>query len=215
MDAAVPPGATPADAVQEVREHFRAAGASCRQWFMNPAAAESQTRPLADCLAAGGWTPRTFDVMYRAGQSAARVAETPGLTIIPARASFRHARELAEEAAAESSERQGADADMLHLDDPHWDAAVALLDGRAVARAGVLAVGDVGRVEDVYVGAAHRRRGIGRTMMGRAMEVCARSLFKHVLLRVRPDDAAAVGLCTGFGFRTIGRMIAYEAPAEE
>jgi ribosomal protein S18 acetylase RimI-like enzyme len=151
-------------------------------------------------------------VMYRAGMPAGKGPEAQGLTIIPARASFRHARDLAEEAAGESGGSQEAEAAMLHLDDPHWDAAIALLGGKAVARAGVLAVGDVGRIEHVFVSEAHRRQGIGRTMMGRALEVCTRSLFKHVLLRVRPDDAPAVSLCTGFGFRRVGSMVAYEAP---
>ena len=209
MDAAVAPGTSPADALEEVRQHFVAAGTVCRQWLMNPAAPEARTKPLVEYLRSAGWTERPYEIMYLAEKPGRKVAETPGLTIIPARASFRHARALAEEAAA-SSEARAADADMLHLDDPHWDAAIALLDGRAVARAGVLAVGDVGRIEDVYVTEAQRRRGVGRTMLGRALEVCARSLFKHVLLRVSPGDAPAINLCTGFGFRKIGEMIAYE-----
>lgn len=214
IDAAVPPDASPADVVGEVRKHFEGAGVACRQWLMNPSAPEAQTRPLVEHLTSEGWRPHAYDVMHRAGAPAGRVAEVPGLTIIPARASFRHARELAEEAAAEAGRPQLADASMLHLDDPHWDVMIALRDGKAVARAGVLAVGDVGRIEHLFVGEAHRRQGIGATMLGRVMEVCARSLFKHVMLCVPPGARDAADLYGRFGFRSIGEMVAYHLGEE-
>lgn len=213
VDAALPPGVSPADAADEVRRHFEAAGTTCLRWLLNPAAPEARTRPLADYLVSAGWGPDPYDIMYLAGRPAAPLVEADGLTIIPARASFRHAREIAEEAARERGAPQFADASMMHLDDPHWDAAVALRDGRAVARAGVLAVGDLGRVEHLFVRAADRRQGVGRTMVARALEVCARSLFRHVMLCVSPDDAATIDLYARFGFRTIGRMIAYRPTA--
>jgi ribosomal protein S18 acetylase RimI-like enzyme len=43
------------------------------------------------------------------------------------------------------------------------------------------------------------------------MEICARSLFKHVLLAVRPDNGPAVALHGQFGFRRIGEMVAYRS----
>ena len=172
MDAALPPGVSPAEAVDEVAQHFEAAGTTCLRWLMNPAAPRTRTRPLVDHLVSAGWRADPYDVMYLAGRPAATLAEAAGLTIIPARASFRHAREIAEEAAGERGEPQLADAAMLHLDDPHWDAAVALRDGKAVARAGVLAVGDMGRIEQLFVGAGHRRDDIRCTMVARALEVC-------------------------------------------
>ena len=63
------------------------------------------------------------------------------LRIIPARASFKHARMLHEESAQQWHEPQLAEAAMLHLDDPHYDALIAIKDGAAAAHAGVLAVG--------------------------------------------------------------------------
>jgi ribosomal protein S18 acetylase RimI-like enzyme len=89
---------------------------------------------------------------------------------------------------------------------------IALRDGRAVARAGVLAVGDVGRIEHVFVSEPFRRQGIGRTMMARALEVCARSLFKHVMLCVPPDERPAAELYSRFGFRRIGQIVPYRPP---
>jgi ribosomal-protein-alanine N-acetyltransferase len=98
---------------------------------------------------------------------------------------------------------------MMHLDDPHWDALLALKDGTAVATLGVLAVGEIGRIEQVFVSPEHRRRGIGRTMMSRALEICARSLFKHVFLSCDGDNTPAIALYKELGFTKIGEIVSY------
>jgi ribosomal protein S18 acetylase RimI-like enzyme len=212
IDAAVPAGVTLAEAVEEVGRHFAATGSRCRQWLLNPAAPAERVAPLVQHLVSHGWRPHPYDIMHLGTRPSATRPEAEGLTIIPARASFRHARELAEQAAAASGEPQLADASMLHLDDPHWDVSLALSDGRAVARAGVLAVGEIGRIEHVFVAPDYRRRGIGRTMLGRVLDVCARSLFRHVMLCVPPGDATAVELYQQFGFRKIGQIVPYRQP---
>jgi ribosomal protein S18 acetylase RimI-like enzyme len=101
---------------------------------------------------------------------------------------------------------------MAHLDDPHWDALLALREGTAVAAVGVLAVGDVGTIDELYVAKDHRRQGIGRTMMGRALEICARSLFRNVMLSVPPENEAAQVLYRGLGFRKVGEVMSYRSP---
>jgi ribosomal protein S18 acetylase RimI-like enzyme len=131
------------------------------------------------------------------------------LKIIPSRASFRHARQLAEEGAEVWHEPSLADAAMMHLDDPHWDSLIALRDGEAVAHIAVLAVGEIGRIDDVYVAKGFRRLGIGRTMMSRALEICARSLFKHVMLMVNPTNESAIKLYQSVGFKKVGEVTAY------
>ena len=211
VDAALPHDSTPAQAVEEARLHFEQAGTACRQWLFNPGAPESQMKPLLDFLEDSGWRAHRFDVM-RLGRRQEILPDAPGLTIIPARASFRHAQELAEEEARECGVPQIADASMAHLDDPHWDVAIAVRDGRAVARAGVLAVGEIGRVDHLFVAPPYRLQGIGRTMMNRVLDVCARSLFKHVMLRVRPDEDAAAALSSRLGFHRIGELVAYRPP---
>ena len=206
LDAAVPAGSTPEAAVAEVEAHFSDRGVRCRRWVPNPSAPPEQTRPLVDRLTSSGWALCAYDIMHLSGRPAGVVREVGGLTII------RHARALAEEAAAGWGEPQLAEASIQHLDDPHWDALLALRDGVAVARVGVLAVGEIGRIEHVFVSAGARRQGIGRTMMGRALEICARSLFKHVMLSVQPTNREAIGLYGHFGFRKIGELRAYIFP---
>ena len=214
MDASVPPGTSAEEALAEAEAHFESAGVACRQWVMNPAAPPERVTPLVELLTSRGWRPKPYDIMHLAGRPPGPVREVAGLTIIPARASFRHARQLAEAAAACRGEPQLAEALMLPLDDPHWDLQIALRDGRAVARAGVLAVGEIGRVEHAFVREDSRRQGIGRTMMSRVLETCARSLFRHVMLSVTPDERPAIELYSGLGFRKIGQLVAYRQDAQ-
>ena len=75
-----------------------------------------------------------------------------------------------------------------------------------MASVGVLAVGDIGRIDEVFVGERFRRRGIGKTMMGRALEICARSLFKQVMLSCMTDNVAAQSMYRELGFQKVGEL---------
>jgi ribosomal protein S18 acetylase RimI-like enzyme len=213
IDAAIPEGMSPVDAVAQVDEHFASNGSRCRRWNINPSAPPERTRPLVDHLLSLGWRTLSCDVMYLAGSPTGTIREVGGLKIIPARASYRHARELAGESSKRWNEPQLVEAAILHFEDPHFDALLALKDGEAVAMAGVLAVGEIGRVDEVFVSEKYRRLGIGRTMMSRVLEVCARSLFRHVLLSCLADNAAAVALYGSIGFRRVGTIESY-VPAD-
>lgn len=214
MEAALPPGVSPADAVREVEAHFAAAGVPCWKWAMNHAAPSDRIRPLADHLLGAGWV--TSDDYLMALATPPRVIGLPpapeDLMILPARAAFAQSRQLAAEAASAWNEPQLIDSWMLHLDDPHCDALLALRNGKAVASVTVLAVGDIGRIEQVYVAKDHRRQGIGRLMMLRALEICARSTFRHVLLSVRADNADAIALYASLGFKIVTKMTTYRRP---
>ena len=211
FDATVPEGSTVDAVVEEVESHYASKGTRCLRWVLNPSAQPSCTRPLAEHLLARGYRTDQLDILHLTTRPAAAIREASDLTIIPARASFRHTRALADEAFARRNDPRWAEAEMLHLDDPHWDALLALRDGEAVAHAGVLAVGEIGRIDQVYVGEAFRRQGIGRTMMGRALEICARSMFRHVMICVNPANAPAIALYGQLGFRKVGEMVIYRS----
>ena len=212
MDAALPEGGSSADAVAEVEAHFRSAGTRCSKWMLNPALPPARTVPLAEHLLHSGHVAASEDIMYLAGQPAGAVEEVSGLQIIPARASYRHARLLHEEAARRWNEPQVVEAAMLHLEDPQTDAVIALKDGVAAGIVAVLTVGEIGCITHLFVSQAFRGQGVGRTMMSRALEICARSLFRHVFLSVEADNAPAVALYTKLGFRRLAPITAYMAP---
>ena len=211
-DVALPDGLSVAAALQQVEEHFSAHQSACRSWTMNPSANADATRPIVEGLQERGFKSVTVDILLlQRHPDAVRAAED--LKIVPARASFRHTQEMFE---AENSRMHQpaalAAAAMLHLDDPHWDALIALRDSAAIAHVGVLAMGEVGRIDSLLVRFEARRQGIGRIMMGRALEICARSLFKHVMLCVDPQNISCATLFQKLGFAKIGQSTRYVAP---
>jgi ribosomal protein S18 acetylase RimI-like enzyme len=212
LDAALPAGLTAAEAVSLVDQHYASQDLRCLQWIMNPSAPAAQTVPLVEYLTSQEWLVDRVDILYLRGPSAAPLREEGGLTIIPARASFRHARLLAEEFAEECKQPRGVEARLAHLDNPSWDAVIALKGDIVVGQIGVLAVGDVGRIDDVYITRAFRRQGIGITLMSRALEICARSLFRHVMLACNPANQPAQSLYARLAFQKIGEMISYRTP---
>jgi ribosomal protein S18 acetylase RimI-like enzyme len=211
LNAALPEGMTAAQVVTAAEAHFARAGLRCQCWTLDPAAPGARTDALGEHLSSLGFRRDANDVMYLQGTPAA-IQEVGNLSIIPARASFRHVRELLTEALEKYHHPPLAEASMLHLDDPHVDALIALRDGAAAAYVAVLSVGDVGAIEEVFVSAAYRNQGIGRTMMSRALEICARSQFRHVFIEVDPENVAAKKLYEDCGFRKIGEMVSFDAP---
>ena len=212
LDASLGDEQSPEGAVAEVEAHFRAAGARCFKWIMNPAVPAARTQPLVDHLLASGYSKHDLDIMYLSGRLATPIEEVGGLQIIPARASYRHARALWEEWMSPWNEPQLVEKGMLHLEDAATDALVALKDGVAAAFVAVLPVGEIGCIEELFVSEKLRGQGIGRTMMSRALEICARSLFKHVFLEVDCDNERAVSLYETVGFRRIAAYSEYHAP---
>jgi ribosomal protein S18 acetylase RimI-like enzyme len=210
-DVSLPEGMTPEEAFEQVRTHFTERNVQCHSWTLNPSVLESRTKPLADLLVARGHRVASTNLMLLDRIGPIRIPDTAGTKIIPARASFKHARMLFDENASRWDQPQVAEASMLHLDDPHWDALLALNDGRPVAHVGVLAVGEVGRIDNVYVAQSHRRQGLGLLMMSRALEICARSVFKHVMLTVGPTNAPAVSLYAKVGFHKIADITSFFA----
>jgi ribosomal protein S18 acetylase RimI-like enzyme len=206
LDAAIPPGAAVDDVIAQVDEQFASASSMCRRWVMNPSAKAQETAPLAERLIARGFARRSLDILHLPRLPQTAVKEVGGLKIIPGRASFRHVRTLEEEGQARASEPQLADAAMMHLDDPHYEAIVALKNGEAVAVAAVLGVGELAGVQNLFVSQQYRRLGIGRTMMSRLLEICVRSLYRHILLSVAAENVAAQALYRELGFEKVGEF---------
>src|SRR4051812_24513518 len=215
FNAKLPEHTTPEEVIKQVEAHYAERGVRCQAWLIDVSAPPARTEPLVALLQSRGHRPMVEDILYLEHLPRHVVTEVPGVKIIPERASYRHSRQLAEESTAHRPRdlaQQMIEASLSHLDDPHYDALLALREGVAVASVGVLAAGEVGRIEPLYVAAAHRRQGLGRTMMSRALEICARSLFKHIFLTCLPDNTPAQALYASLGFRKIGEMVAYVPP---
>ena len=212
LDAAVPPGMTAEEVVKQAHRHFAEAGSRCWQWVLNVSAPAERTAPLAELLVGRSYQQKVLDILHLPQMPRLAPPAMGDLKIIPARAGFKQLRMLAEEGPIRRNEPQLVDAAMLHLDDSHYDALLALKSGAAAGYVGVLSVGEIGGIQELYVSEQFRRQSIGTILMSRAMEICERSLFRHVLLAVEPSNDSANRLYQKFGFQKIGRTIEYTMP---
>ena len=130
----------------------------------------------------------------------------PELTIIPARASFAHVAEIAAIMRPGVSPAQAAEAAMCHLDDSRVDALIALRDGRAVAYAAVLSAGEFGFIMEFFVREDMRRQAVGKTLAGRVMDICARSLFRNVYCPIRESNQAGKAFFSQLGFSSVEKI---------
>src|SRR5205814_185960 len=97
LDALVPEGSSANEMIAQAQEHFKQAGAVCRSWVLAPGAQESQTAPVAEALLSRGFAANSFDILHLNHQPTSPIREVAALTIIPARASYKHVHQLAEE----------------------------------------------------------------------------------------------------------------------
>ncbi|HEY1683504.1 MAG TPA: GNAT family N-acetyltransferase [Tepidisphaeraceae bacterium] len=208
-DAFVPPAMKVSDILTEADQFFAARNLRCTQWTLSASADPASGKELVDAILSRGYRADLYDVMRLSALPGVLPPARDDLQILPARASFRHARQIAEESAQRVGAPALADASMLHLDDPQWDALLALKDGAVVGRIGVLSVGEIGLIENVFVSAPFRQQRVATTMLHRAIEICQRSLFRHVLLGVSSDNASAISLYKKFGFAKVADAPTY------
>jgi ribosomal protein S18 acetylase RimI-like enzyme len=202
-DASIPPDTTPAEMISQAENFFAEQNCRCLQWTPSASADPVTAARLESELLDRNFRPDLYDVMRLGSLPADLPPARTDLQILPARASFRHARQIAEESANRIGVPQLADASMMHLDDPLWDAMLAFNDGAVVGRLGVLSVGEFGLIENIFVSAAFRRQRVATTLLHRAIEVCQRSLFRHVLMGVSSDNHEAISLYHKFGFTKV------------
>ena len=211
LDAIVPAEASGEATMAQIDAAFGRLEASCARIVLNPDSAGTLPAEFSDLLLGRGYVKDTVQVLAL-GQAPGGLKQTyEGLTIIPARASFRHATQLAQEMIGGEA-AQAAQSLQLHLDDSHYDALIALGDGKAVAFAGVLAAGEVGLLRQLYVSPQHRHRGIGTVMLARALDICQRSAFRHVMAGVAVGNEPLLHLLTRNGFSRIGQITVFRRP---
>jgi GNAT superfamily N-acetyltransferase len=208
MDAAIEPNGTVESAMRAVEAVFASFG-GCRAWIMNPSAPEEQTGPLVERLTAKGFQSVARTILYLPNPSVPANSDSGNLKIIPARAAYTAVSQLGEAAAGELGRKELADAAIRHLDDGHYDALIAFEDNRPVGRVGVLAIGEVGLVEELYVTPDCRGRGVETILLARAVEIAARSRFRHLFTAIASGDAAAGELMMRAGFTPVGPFISY------
>jgi len=192
-DGCIPTGSSAAQVVGDVDRFFAEHNSRCAYYV-------TQDQTLIDHLLASGYRADAFEIHLLRDHRPEPAQVPPDLKIIPARASYRHAREIL------------GDVRVLHLDDPHFECLLALRESKAIACAGLLTIGEIGYITEVHVTADHRRQGTGRLMLNHLLDLCSRAQLRHILLDVRSDNHPAKSLYHDLGFRKVCDHTVYRAP---
>jgi ribosomal-protein-alanine N-acetyltransferase len=82
-------------------------------------------------------------------------------------------------------------------------------DGRVVGYVCLWEIADELHITNIAVHPAHRRRGLGRRLLGGVIEDGRARGLRMVVLEERPSNREALPLYESFGFRVVGRRRGY------
>ena len=86
---------------------------------------------------------------------------------------------------------------------------VAEEDGEIIGFAGLWGIIEEGHITNVAVHPAYRKKGLGRLLVSRLIEVSETYGIEKYTLEVRPSNEAAIALYTKLGFIAVGRRPRY------
>jgi GNAT superfamily N-acetyltransferase len=201
-------GSTPPDVVlKQITDHYQAHQLRCLRWV---AAADQPDEALGDLLRPHGYRRREFLAM-----GLARQVNVPGrdeVRIVPARAMRAALSEvlMANERFAESVCTMRAEALGDRLDDPRLEVFVALLDDRPAGCAGLMEVGDIGRIKELFVAPGCRRTGVGRSLLRHVLRLTRRLALQQVCLQISADSTVAIALFEQCGFEPAGTLVQFD-----
>ncbi len=183
-------------AYEEAEGFFFEQGMICRRWTP---ALDEPVGALAEFLEARGYRRRDVVVMALVDWPPRRAATD--LRILPARPMREAYRAtFAAEAATETLAQTQADAAIERLDSASLDVFVALDGQRPVGRGGVLQVGDIGRVSDVFVVPDARGRGFATAILTHVLNFTRRLAPRIICTEVDADNQVGIALLERCGF---------------
>ncbi|HEX8323620.1 MAG TPA: GNAT family N-acetyltransferase [Tepidisphaeraceae bacterium] len=199
---AIVTGVATADAIEELLSLYDAQQAA---W---PRLLQPDAGGLAGLLRERGFRPREARLL-RLRAAAVPHADAGDVLVVPGRAARGPIDAWAQ---ARSTDEPAAALWPRHLDDPQYEAIVALRNGRAVAAAGLQTRGQTGLLIDLFVNADERLRGLGTLLANRATELAARSQLADVFATTSGDDEAGPRLMERVGFATVREFVEWHPP---
>ena len=208
-EAVIPAGKRLADCFDEVQAFYASRNLRCFRWV--PAAVQP-AEPIEGFLTARGYTPVRNLVLRWARE--ADVPTSPNVRLLPARAMRRTFREviLSNNAYTPAVREMLADVAVERLDDPQYDMFVALLENQPAGYGALHQVGEIGRIQNVFVAQACRRRGVGRSIVAHLLALSRRLALRITCLETEETNTPAQGLYARCGFEVEGSFVELIAP---
>ncbi|MCO6437351.1 MAG: GNAT family N-acetyltransferase [Phycisphaerae bacterium] len=193
---------------EQAESWFARQGLRCQRW--SPGEGQA-IEPLEALLSGRGFEARRFDAMILT-QWAELSPSPPQVRVIHARA----VRQAYRETFIQSGEGREAVADAYaeRLDDPSFDAFVALAEGNPAARATLYQVGDIARVMDVCVLPAYRGLSLEDALLSQALGLARRLAMRTILAQVPVEDEALRTMLGRAGFAEDGSVVEFHRVAE-
>ena len=200
-EVVIPAGRSLVDCFDEVQAFYAGQGLRCFRWV--PAAVQP-AEPIEAFLAARGYTPvRNLALRW---VREVEIPTHPGVRLLPVRAMRKAFREimLDNRAYVPAVREMLADVAVDRLDDPQYDLFVALLDNRPAGFGALYQVGEIGRIENVFVAEACRHQGVGLSIVAHLLALSRRLALRITCLETEETNIPAQALYARCGFEVDG-----------
>lgn len=206
-------------AVEEAERFFAERNVTLRRWAP---ATGSGSEAVGKLLTERGFVRREYHAM---GLTEWPDREAPqDVRVLPARA-MRAAFRSIVQADLERIDAPNREARLEiaeeRLDDPHYDAFVALIDKSPAGAITLYQVGDFARVMDLRIADASGPGGAngssmvaGEALLTHALALAKRLTMRRVLVQVHAEDEEALSLYQRAGFETDGRITEFERTSD-
>jgi GNAT superfamily N-acetyltransferase len=204
--------AEPEAVLRGVQAFFAERGTACHRWIP---ALQQRVETLETLLVPQGYVREQTVALLRPPGPPAEA--NPRVSMLPARAMRRACTAVLEERFAGEIRDEQVEVHLQRLNDPQYDALVAMLEDRPAGFIAVHQVGEIGRIRDLHVMPAQRRTGVATAMLNYAIATAQRWLLRPICAQVSAEDAAGRALFTGLGFEAAGTLVRYrlaDSPVE-
>ena len=126
----------------------------------------------------------------------------PSVRVLPARAMRKAFRSL-------HQDDREADLAERRLDHAQFDVFVAMVDAEPAGRCGLLQVGEIADVRNLYVSPAFRRRQVATTLISHVLEMARRLMMKSVCGKIDVENTEGMALLRSCGFEQHGEVVEF------
>ncbi len=191
---------------QQAQSWFDAQQLVCQRWAP---AMEQETDKLATFLVDKGFSPQTYSAMQLTQWGELGVAEN--VRIIPARALRMIFRELVlnemeDEPTDDAATR--VQAEESRMDDPAYDAFVAMIDNRAVGRCSLYQVGDIACIMDFHVSHNQESPAGETALLAHVLALAKRLALRNICTQVESGNCK-LDLLHRAGFEAQGEFVEF------
>lgn len=202
------------EALAQTQRCFQEKGLRCDRWAP---AVDQPIEPLSSFLIDSGFHECRFTAM-----TLTRWVEweaDPCVRVLPARAmrtAYRATFIEADSPRSSKARKSLADAYEQRLDDPPFDAFVAMVSGQPAGRCTLFQIGDIARVMDLVVRPAFASRGVDRALLAHVLTLAKRLTMRHICLQVPIKQRTRRDWLETAGFAADGEIVEFERdPADQ